>query len=66
MLEVTQQLEEYRNQYSTHGEVDRPSQYGDLITLDVKSVIPPSEEGGEEIVVLDMTDVSTIDMSLES
>ena len=54
--EVDQQLEEYRAQFSSHGEVDRPSEYGDLITLDVKSVIAPSEEGGEEVVVLDETD----------
>jgi trigger factor len=54
--EVEQQLEEYRSQFSSHGDVDRPSQYGDLITLDVKSVIAPAEEGGEETVVLDETD----------
>ena len=53
--EVNEQLEEYRSQFSSHGEVDRPSQYGDLITLDVKSVIPAAE-GSEEIVVLDETD----------
>jgi trigger factor len=54
--EITAQLEEYRSGFSSYGDVDRPSQYGDLITLDVKSVIAPSEAGGEEIVVLDETD----------
>ena len=41
--EVNEQLNEYRAQFSSFGEVDRPSQYGDLITLDVKSVIAPAE-----------------------
>jgi trigger factor len=54
--EVNARLEEYRNEFSTSGEVNRPSQYGDLITLDVKSVIPAAEEGGEDTVVLDETD----------
>jgi trigger factor len=54
--EINQQLEEYRSQFSSYGEVDRPSQYGDLITIDVKSVIPAGEEGGEEIIVLDESD----------
>lgn len=54
--EVNARLEEYRNEFSTSGEVSRPSQYGDLITLDVKSVIPAAEEGGDETVVLDETD----------
>lgn len=54
--EIDAQLEEYRAQFSEHGEVERPSEYGDLITLDVKSVIAPTEEGGEEVVVLDETD----------
>jgi trigger factor len=54
--EVDAQLAENRARFSSYGEVDRPSQYGDLITIDVKSVIPPSEEGGEEFVVLDESD----------
>lgn len=54
--EVNAQLEEYRSQFSSYGEVDRPSQYGDLITIDVKSVIPATEEGGDEIIVLNETD----------
>ena len=54
--EVNEQLDEYRAQFSSFGEVDRPSQYGDLITLDVKSVIAPIQEGEEETVVLDETD----------
>ena len=43
--EVDAQLNEYRQQFSSNGEVERPSEYGDLITLDVRSVIAPSEEG---------------------
>jgi trigger factor len=54
--EITAQLEEYRSGFSSYGDVDRPSQYGDLITLDVKSVIALGEAGGDEIVVLDETD----------
>ncbi|MCC6457474.1 MAG: trigger factor [Caldilineaceae bacterium] len=54
--EVDEQLEEYRGQFSSYGEVDRPSEYGDLITIDVRSVIAPSAEGEDEIVVLDETD----------
>lgn len=52
---VDTQLEEYRNQHANWEAVDRPSQYGDRINLDVHSVIP-AEEGGEEIVVLNETD----------
>lgn len=54
--EVDEELAEYRARFSSYGEVDRPSQYGDLITIDVKSVIPAGEEGGEEFVVLDESD----------
>ncbi len=53
---VESQLEQYREQYASWQEVDRPSQWGDMLTIDVKSVIPPAEEGGQETVVLDETD----------
>ena len=49
---INQLLEEY----SSWGAVDRPSQYGDLMTIDVRSVIPASADGGDEILVLDETD----------
>ncbi len=53
---VDTQLEEYRDQHANWEEVDRPSQYGDRINLDVHSVIPATEDGDEEIVVFDETD----------
>ncbi|MEZ4614344.1 MAG: trigger factor [Caldilineaceae bacterium] len=53
---VEAQLERYREQHAAWEEVDRPTQYGDQINLDVHSVIPPSSEDEEEIVVFDETD----------
>jgi trigger factor len=54
--EVERRLEEYREQYASWQSVDRPSQYGDMMTIDVRSVIAPAEEGGAETVVLDESD----------
>ncbi len=54
--EVEKRLEQYREQYASWQSVERPSQYGDMITIDVRSVIAPSEEGATETVVLDETD----------
>lgn len=56
--EINERLEEYREEYAEYGEVDRPSEYGDLLTIDVKSVIVDDEaaEGAEPTVVLDETD----------
>ncbi|MFN3979712.1 MAG: trigger factor [Caldilinea sp.] len=61
MSEVEQRLEMYRNEYAGWQEVERPSQFGDLLTVNVRSVIIPDsdDENGdntEEIVVLDETD----------
>jgi trigger factor len=53
--DVTERLESYREQYAGWQDVDRPSQYGDLMNIDVKSVIPADGES-EEIVVLDESD----------
>ncbi len=53
---VETQLEEYRDQHASWAEVERPSQYGDRISIDVHSVIPATEEGDEEVVVFDETD----------
>ena len=53
---VESRLEQYREQYASWQEVQRPSEYGDMLTIDVKSVIAATEEGGEETVVLDETD----------
>lgn len=53
--EINAQLEEYLEEYAEYGEVDRPSEYGDLLTIDVKSVIV-DDEAEEPTVVLDETD----------
>jgi trigger factor len=56
--EVTRRIETYREQYSSWQDVERPSQYGDMMTIDVRSVLVPApgEEDAEEVVVLDETD----------
>lgn len=54
--DVTQQLESYREQYAGWQDVDRASTYGDMLNIDVKSVIPAAEEGEDETVVLDESD----------
>jgi trigger factor len=53
--EVTQQLDSYREQYAGWQDVDRPSTYGDMLNIDVKSVIP-ADGDEEETVVLDESD----------
>jgi trigger factor len=53
---IDRQLEQYLDQYSTWKSVDRPSQYGDMLTVDVRSVIAATPEGDNEIVVLEETD----------
>ncbi|MEZ4612574.1 MAG: trigger factor [Caldilineaceae bacterium] len=53
---INARLDAYREEYAGWQDVDRPSKYGDLLNIDVKSVIPAGEEGGEETVVLDETD----------
>ena len=52
---VDNRLEQYREQYASWQVVERPSQYGDMLTIDVRSVIA-AVEGGEETVVLNETD----------
>ena len=52
---VTERLDSYREQYAGWQDVERPSEYGDLMNIDVKSVIPAEGEN-EEIVVLDESD----------
>lgn len=54
--EVDKRLEQYREQYASWQSVDRASDWGDMLAIDVRSVIAPVEEGGKEIVVLDETD----------
>jgi trigger factor len=55
-VEVEKRLEQYREQYASWQSVDRASDWGDMLTIDVRSVIAPIEEGGKETVVLDETD----------
>src|SRR5690606_11562316 len=56
--DVEARLKEYQEQYADWGEVDRPAEYGDLLTLDVRSVLIDEEGnvGDEPTVVLDETD----------
>ncbi|MCC9077261.1 trigger factor [Litorilinea aerophila] len=55
--EIEEQLKQYLEQYAGWQEVDRPSQYGDMLTIDVKSVLVQEDAAeGEETVVLDETD----------
>lgn len=54
--DVDAQIERYREQHAEQTEVDRPSQYGDVMNIDLRSVIAPTAEGEEETVVLDETD----------
>ena len=53
--EIDAQLEQIREEYADWQHVDRPSQYGDLMTIDVRSVIE-QEGDGEPTVVLDEVD----------
>ena len=53
---LSEQLEAYRTEYAEWRDVDRPSQVGDEMNIDVRAVIPAEEEGDEETVVLDETD----------
>lgn len=53
---VDAQIDAYLDERASWQMVERPSQYGDMLTIDVKSVIAPAAEGDEPIVVLDETD----------
>lgn len=56
--EIDRRLEMYQEEYADWREVERPCTYGDLVTMDVKSVIvrEDGEAGEEGEVVLDETD----------
>ena len=57
--DVDARLETYREQHAGWQELNRPSQYGDMMNINVKSVIVPAEGEAapeEETVVLDETD----------
>lgn len=54
--DVEARLEQYRNQHADWREVERPSQYGDKLNLNARSVIAPNVEGEAETVVLDVSD----------
>ena len=50
-------MEAYRKEYAGWQETERPSEYGDMMNIDVKSVIAADEGSDEEeIVVLEETD----------
>jgi len=49
-------LAEHLGQYAEWQNVTRPIENGDLVTLDVKSVLTEPNEGEEESIVLDETD----------
>ena len=50
--EVEARLAEYRTEFSTWQDVDRPAAYGDTMSIDVRSVLVPESEGEAETVVL--------------
>lgn len=54
--DVEARLEQYRTQHADWRTVERPSQYGDRMNINVRSVIAPSAEGEAETVVLDETE----------
>jgi len=60
--DVEARLDEYRNQQAGWENVDRPSEYGDMMNINVRSVLvdengsPVLDENGAESVVLDETD----------
>lgn len=56
--DVDKRLESHRDRLASWRDVERPSQYGDMMNIDVRSVILPAEgeEAGEETVVLDESD----------
>jgi trigger factor len=54
---ITERLEAYRKEYAGWQDTERPSQYGDMMNMDVKSVIAADEGSDEEeIIVLEETD----------
>lgn len=60
--DVEKRLDEYRDQQAGWVDVDRPSQYGDMLNINVRSVLiqddgsPVLDDTGNESVVLDETD----------
>ncbi len=53
---VDEKLEGFRSEHANWQTIDGPSAYGDMLTIDVKSIIAPVGEGDEPTVVLDETD----------
>jgi len=53
--QVEQRLEQYQDEFADWQDVERPAHFGDLLTVDVKSVIPGAD-GVEETIVLDEMD----------
>jgi trigger factor len=53
---VDAEIESYRSEHASWQSVEGPSAFGDMLTIDVKSVIAPESEGDEPVIVLDETD----------
>ena len=51
--EVAERLQAYQVQFAGRAEVERPSEYGDMLTIDVKSVLEPDEEAEDGKSVLE-------------
>lgn len=54
--DVEAQLEQFRSQHADWVEVERPSKYGDMLSIDIHSVIPPETEDDEPITVFNETE----------
>lgn len=54
--QIDERLKGYQEEYADWADVDRPSEFGDSMTIDVRSVLTEAEEGDEETVVLDETE----------
>ena len=54
--EVEARLEALRDRHAGYVEVDRPVEYGDLVTIDVKAVLLDEEGNETDTVVLEETD----------
>lgn len=54
--QVDEQIEDFREEFAGWEQTEGPSAYGDMLTIDVKSVIAPAGADAEPIVVLDETD----------
>lgn len=54
--QIEERLQGYREQHADWKDVDRASEYGDTLTIDVRSVLTEPMEGDDETVVLEETE----------